>query len=91
MCSSDLTSRPNHTMCNCEKPTTRSTMSTMLRALITMLLLTSPLLLQAAPDVGDEAPGFALSASDGRQYSLSDFRDQKGVVIAFFPKAFTGG
>src|SRR3979490_1651735 len=40
---------------------------------------------------GDLAPEFALPASDGRTYQLSDFRGRKAVVIAWFPKAFTGG
>jgi len=40
---------------------------------------------------GDTAPEFTLPGSDGKQYSLSDFRDKIFVVIAFFPKAFTGG
>jgi len=40
---------------------------------------------------GDSAPEFTLPGSDGKQYSLSDFRDKSFVVIAFFPKAFTGG
>lgn len=37
------------------------------------------------------APDFALSASDGRIYRLSDFRGRQMVVLAWFPKAFTGG
>ncbi len=41
--------------------------------------------------VGDKAPDFTLKASDGKTYSLSDFKGKKGVVIAWFPKAFTGG
>ena len=40
---------------------------------------------------GDAAPDFALLASDGVTYRLSDFRGRKPVVIAWFPKAFTGG
>jgi peroxiredoxin Q/BCP len=40
---------------------------------------------------GDQAPEFALPASDGRTYRLSDFRGRQAVVIAWFPKAFTGG
>ncbi len=40
---------------------------------------------------GDPAPEFALPASDGLTYRLSDFRGRKAVVIAWFPKAFTGG
>jgi len=42
-------------------------------------------------EVGDEAPDFTLRASDGQTYSLSDFKGKKPVVIAWFPKAFTGG
>ena len=44
-----------------------------------------------ALEVGDKAPDFALQASDGDTYSLSQFSGDKPVVIAFFPKAFTGG
>lgn len=40
---------------------------------------------------GDEAPDFELMASDGRTYRLSEFSGRQGVVIAWFPKAFTGG
>lgn len=42
-------------------------------------------------EVGDEAPDFALPASDGKTYKLSDFKGKQGVVLAWFPKAFTGG
>jgi thioredoxin-dependent peroxiredoxin len=41
--------------------------------------------------VGDRAPDFALQASDGKTYKLSDFAGKKAVVLAWFPKAFTGG
>jgi peroxiredoxin Q/BCP len=47
--------------------------------------------LAAALEVGDKAPDFSLPASDGKTYSLSQFLGEKPVVIAFFPKAFTGG
>ena len=40
--------------------------------------------------VGDPAPAFALTGSDGKVHRLSDYRG-KTVVIAWFPKAFTGG
>lgn len=40
--------------------------------------------------VGDQAPDFTLQASDGQTYSLSKLRG-KSVVLAWFPKAFTGG
>ncbi len=40
---------------------------------------------------GDVAPAFALVGSDGRTYSLADFKGKQAVVLAWFPKAFTGG
>ncbi|OFW23277.1 MAG: hypothetical protein A3H97_12435 [Acidobacteria bacterium RIFCSPLOWO2_02_FULL_65_29] len=40
---------------------------------------------------GDPAPDFELPGSDGRWYRLRDFRNLDTVVIAWFPKAFTGG
>jgi peroxiredoxin Q/BCP len=43
------------------------------------------------PKVGDKAPEFTLKGSDGKTYALSDFRGKQAVVIAWFPKAFTGG
>jgi peroxiredoxin Q/BCP len=41
--------------------------------------------------VGDPAPDFALKASDGHTYKLSDFKGKRAVVIAWYPKAFTSG
>jgi peroxiredoxin Q/BCP len=41
--------------------------------------------------VGDEAPAFSMPGSDGKNYSLADFKGKKAVVVAWFPKAFTGG
>jgi thioredoxin-dependent peroxiredoxin len=40
---------------------------------------------------GDMAPDFVLPATDGRTYRLSDFAGRSVVVVAWFPKAFTGG
>jgi peroxiredoxin Q/BCP len=40
--------------------------------------------------VGDTAPDFALPGSDGKVHKLSDYKG-KTVVLAWFPKAFTGG
>jgi peroxiredoxin Q/BCP len=40
---------------------------------------------------GDAAPGFTLPGSDGQTYKLSDFQGKRAVVLAWFPKAFTGG
>ena len=40
--------------------------------------------------VGDTAPDFSLRGSDGKMHKLSDYKG-KTVVLAWFPKAFTGG
>jgi hypothetical protein len=41
---------------------------------------------------GDRAPEFDLPGSDGRRYRLSEIVGAgHAVVIAWFPKAFTGG
>ena len=39
---------------------------------------------------GDAAPAFELPGSDGRTHRLGDYRGTT-VVLAWFPKAFTGG
>ena len=41
--------------------------------------------------VGDMAPDFTLEASDGKTYTLADYRGKQAVVIAWFPKAYTKG
>jgi thioredoxin-dependent peroxiredoxin len=43
------------------------------------------------PQVGDAAPAFSLPGSDGATHSLADYLGKKAVVIAWYPKAFTGG
>ncbi len=42
-------------------------------------------------NVGDAAPDFTLPGTDGKTYTLS--KDLKGrwLVLAWFPKAYTGG
>jgi len=60
-----------------------------LAALLASVALTSQF--AGALEVGEKAPDFFLPASDGKTYSLSQFLGEKPVVIAFFPKAFTGG
>lgn len=41
--------------------------------------------------VGDQAPNFELPGTDGKTHKLSDFKGKSTVVVAWFPKAFTGG
>jgi peroxiredoxin Q/BCP len=62
-------------------------------ACVCALLFGSILMAPAFADdlkVGDKAPDFKLVGSDGKTYSLADFKG-KTVVLAWFPKAFTGG
>jgi cytochrome oxidase Cu insertion factor (SCO1/SenC/PrrC family) len=53
---------------------------------------------QAAPKppgthlkVGDAAPEFVLTDTEGKPVKLSDFKGKKSVVLAFYVLAFTGG
>jgi peroxiredoxin Q/BCP len=60
---------------------------------LAVMLLGSVLMTPAFADeltVGDKAPDFKLQGSDGKIYSLADLKG-KTVVLAWFPKAFTGG
>ncbi len=41
--------------------------------------------------VGDPAPNFKLKGSDGKEYTLDQFKNKSAVVIAWYPKALTGG
>ncbi len=42
-------------------------------------------------DVGSLAPDFTLPNQDGQPVSLKDFKDQKAVVLYFYPKDNTPG
>ena len=61
----------------------------------TALLITALFTLNVGAEdglkVGDMAPDFTLPATDGKTYTLSDFRGKQAVVIAWFPKAYTKG
>ena len=39
---------------------------------------------------GDPAPAFSLTGSDGKVHRLEDYKG-RAVVLAWFPRAFTGG
>lgn len=41
--------------------------------------------------VGEPAPAFSLVGTDGKTYTNQTFQGRQAVVIAWFPKAFTGG
>lgn len=40
---------------------------------------------------GDAAPDFKMQGSDGKMHSLADYKGKRAIVIAWYPKAFTGG
>ncbi len=44
-----------------------------------------------APQVGQEAPDFTLPATTGGTITLSQYRGQKIVVLAFYVLDWTGG
>ncbi|MET0406351.1 MAG: peroxiredoxin [Cystobacter sp.] len=58
-------------------------------------MLTSTLvagfLLGAIPQVGEVAPDFTVKDTTGKSYSLTEMVKTGPVILAFFPKAFTGG
>jgi peroxiredoxin len=63
-------------------------------ALMASGLLASPGAAQtpsAELKVGDMAPDFTLPATDGKTYTMSKDLRGRWVVLAWFPKAFTGG
>ena len=41
--------------------------------------------------VGQSAPDFSLTDTNGKPVKLSDFKGKKNVVLAFYVLAFTGG
>lgn len=41
--------------------------------------------------VGQPAPQFTLTDTEGKQVKLSDFKGKQNVVLAFYVLAFTGG
>lgn len=67
----------------------RFTRWSVLVALGGLLAMTQSVMADLKP--GDPAPAFNLPGSDGKTYKLEDFKDKQVVVIAWYPKAFTGG
>jgi peroxiredoxin Q/BCP len=69
------------------------------RRAISMLLMTGALLVPLAGAtaelaVGDIAPAFEMKGSDGETYKLEDLLGKggsHGVVLSWFPMAFTSG
>ncbi len=59
-------------------------------ALLATAAIASPALAQAELKVGDQAPDFTVPGTDGKTHTLSQMKGH-WVVLAWFPKAFTGG
>ena len=75
---------------------------TRLNVSVLTVILTTIILIAAAsgekavttPDtlkVGMIAPDFTLKDEEGVERSLSDYLGKKNIVLAFYPKDFTGG
>jgi peroxiredoxin Q/BCP len=60
---------------------------------IATLLLATPAPAQDPQElkVGDAAPDFTLEGTDGKTYTLSKNLKGRWLVLAWFPKAYTGG
>ena len=76
--------------------TSRSIASTLALTLVAAAAMAqTPAAAPAAPAVelrvGDPAPAFKLQGSDGKTYTLADYKGKQAVVLAWFPRAFTTG
>lgn len=60
-------------------------------ALLLAVCVATPAFAADPPKVGDDAPDFSMVGSDGKTYKLSDFKGKQAVVVAWYPRAFTGG
>ena len=63
------------------------------RTAASLILALAPSAAAAEVVVGEPAPEFELEGSDGKAYTLKSILagGADGVVLAFFPKAFTPG
>ncbi|MDP4652155.1 MAG: redoxin domain-containing protein, partial [Haliea sp.] len=59
-------------------------------ALLCMMAFVMPSMAEEL-NVGAAAPDFSLMGSDGKLYSLADFKGKQAVVLAWYPRAFTSG
>lgn len=55
------------------------------------LPLLASLLLSGSPNVGDLAPDFTATDTDGKSHTLSEMVKEGSVILVFFPKSSSGG
>ena len=60
-------------------------------AVLAIVLSSAAALPAGEPKAGDQAPAFSMKGSDGKTHALADYKGKQVVVLAWFPKAFTGG
>jgi hypothetical protein len=53
--------------------------------------MSSPATDSARPAPGQPAPDFSAASTSGGKLGLSTYKGKQTLVLAFFPKAFTGG
>ena len=76
-----------------EVPTASHKRRSIARVAASLLTAFLPGMASAELASGDAAPSFVFQGSDGREYSLAGLLESgtQGIVLAFFPKAFTPG
>jgi peroxiredoxin Q/BCP len=59
--------------------------------LMALAFVASTSLAAEALKVGDDAPDFTMTGTDGKTYKLSDFKGKQAVIVAWYPRADTPG
>ena len=62
-----------------------------IRSLLVAILAWTPFAAAAAPEVGAPIPDYEFQGAGGELHRRADSLGRRGVVIAWFPKAFTPG
>jgi len=62
-----------------------------LRSLLAGILAWAPLAVAATPEIGAPIPDYVFEGQGGALHRRADTVGSRGVVIAWFPKAFTPG
>lgn len=60
-------------------------------ALVVFLVLAPLGSARGEQDKGAPAPDFSAKNQEGKDVKLADFKGKKSVLLAFYPKDFTGG